>query len=247
MEGYIKIYRSIAEWEWHDDPNTGWLYVMLLVLANHEDGKWHGEVVKRGQLVTSLQRLSKITGISVQSIRTGLTRLHETGEVTSKSTNKYRIITICNYERYQDIKVITNKQATSNQQATNKQLTTNKNEKNKKESISKDMPKKENFFDEMEDAMKLWLEYKKEIRDAYKTERGIKACCANLRRLSGGSPERAMAIVNQSIANNWKGLFELKNDGKTRRPTEDERYGDAASLVAEKLARARGTNQVRNG
>ena len=117
----------------------------------------------------------------------------------------------------------------------------------KKESISKDMPKKENFFDEMEDAMKLWLEYKKEIRDAYKTERGIKACCANLRRLSGGSPERAMAIVNQSIAYNWKGLFELKNDGKTRRPTEDERYGDAASLVAEKLARARGTNQVRNG
>lgn len=128
--GYVKIFRSLVKWEWHDSPTTGWLFVMLLVLANHEDGRWHGMDVRRGQLVTSLKKLSKITGISVQSIRTGLNRLHDTGELTSESTNQYRIITICNYDKYQDEKVYPNNQPTSDQQATNKRPTTNKNVKN---------------------------------------------------------------------------------------------------------------------
>ena len=63
-------------------------------------------------------------------------RLENTGEINIQTTNKYRIITVCNYESYQDNQQAsnnqTNKQLTSNQQATNKQLTTNKNEKNKK-------------------------------------------------------------------------------------------------------------------
>ena len=54
-------------------------------------------------------------------------------EITIKSTNKYSIITILNYESYQDEEITTNNQTnnqlTNNQQATNKQLTTNKNNK----------------------------------------------------------------------------------------------------------------------
>lgn len=130
MDGYIKIYRSMTEWEWHDDPNTGWLFIMLLLLANHEDVNWHGKVIRRGQLVTSLQKLSELTGISIQSLRTGLGRLQETGEITSEPTNKYRIITICKYDDYQGEKIEANKQLTNNQQTTNNQLTTNKNDKN---------------------------------------------------------------------------------------------------------------------
>lgn len=246
MEQWFKVYNKIVRWQWHDTPEMLSMLIHLLAMANYEDRMWHGITVRRGQLVTSLSKLSSMTGISVKSVRTCLKRFEECDCVAIKRTNKYSLITICNYEFYQynpDTDGHADGQAKGKQGASKGQhLQNNRIIEKEKESISKDIPKKENRFGDMEEAMEVWLEYKKEIRDAYKTERGMAACCNNLRRLSGGNPDTAMAIVEQSIANNWKGLFELKdgNDGKIRRPTEAERYGDAASLIAEKLARAKG-------
>lgn len=83
-----------------------------------------GETIPRGSFVTSLDSLAKELGLSVQEIRTALKRLISTGELTSKSTNKYRIITVVNYEMYQQVNKQPNSPLTGNQQATNKQLTT---------------------------------------------------------------------------------------------------------------------------
>ena len=130
MKGWIKIYYKLLEWEWHSEPNMVSLLVHLLMLANYEDRRWRGVTIQRGQLVTSLISLSDITGISVQSLRTCLKRLEETGEIVTEPTNKYRIITICKYDIYQGAvftdQQTTNKQLTNNQQTTNKQLTTPK-------------------------------------------------------------------------------------------------------------------------
>lgn len=83
-----------------------------------------GETIPRGSFVTSLDSLAKELGLSVQEIRTALKHLISTGELTSKSTNKYRIITVVNYEMYQQVNKQPNSPLTGNQQATNKQLTT---------------------------------------------------------------------------------------------------------------------------
>lgn len=56
-----------------------------------------------------------------------------------------------------------------------------------------------------------WLEYKAEKNQKYKTEKSLKACYENLVELSGGDPVLAEKIVNQSMANNWAGLFKLKS------------------------------------
>jgi hypothetical protein len=58
----------------------------------------------------------------------------------------------------------------------------------------------------------LWLEYKKDRRQNYKSEKSLKACYNKLVKLSKNDPVIAEQIVNESIANNWSGLFELKND-----------------------------------
>ena len=55
-----------------------------------------------------------------------------------------------------------------------------------------------------------WLEYKKERGESYKSEKSLKICYNKLLSLSDNSPDRAKLIVEQSIANNWQGLFELK-------------------------------------
>lgn len=118
-QGWIKIHRSILTWEWIDDPNTFCLWLHLLLKANYKDSVWHGVEVKRGSMIAGREELSKITGISTQSIRTSLNKLKSTSNITIKSTNKYSVISIKNYDQYQDNNQQDNQQLTSNQPATN--------------------------------------------------------------------------------------------------------------------------------
>jgi hypothetical protein len=39
MSGWIKIHRSILEWEWYEDTNTFRLFMHLILKANHKDRK----------------------------------------------------------------------------------------------------------------------------------------------------------------------------------------------------------------
>lgn len=57
-----------------------------------------------------------------------------------------------------------------------------------------------------------WLEYKKQRKEAYKTEKSVQLCYNKLLKLSGNNPDIARQIVEQSMANNWAGLFELKTE-----------------------------------
>jgi hypothetical protein len=135
MEGWIKTHRKLQEWEWYNNSNMVHLLIHLVLSANHKDGNWRGQVVKRGQLITGFKSLNSITGISIQSLRTCLERLKSTSEITIKATNKNSLITILNYDFYQstELKEIdTNKQTTHDQQTINMQSTTNKNVKNVK-------------------------------------------------------------------------------------------------------------------
>ena len=136
-QGFIKIYRSLLQWEWWDDINTFRLFVTILIHANWKDKKWHGKKIKRGQLWTSLESLSRKSGLSVQEVRTSLDKLKSTNELTIKSTNKGRLVTVVNYDFYQDDDRLPTSnatdEATSKQQASNKQATTTKERKERKE------------------------------------------------------------------------------------------------------------------
>ena len=56
-----------------------------------------------------------------------------------------------------------------------------------------------------------WLAYKQERKEPYK-ERGLKAFIKELTELSAGDGAIALKIINRSMANNWAGIFELKNN-----------------------------------
>lgn len=117
-KGYIKLHRKILEWQWYDDPDTFRLFIYLLLTTNYEDKMWRNIEVKRGQLITSLEHMANGTGLSVQNIRTCLSRLEKSNEIEKKSTKKYTLVTIVKYSDYQDneIKINTrnNKQSTNN-------------------------------------------------------------------------------------------------------------------------------------
>lgn len=142
--GWIKLHRKILDWEWFTSPSTLQLFIYLLLRTNKEDKKWRGILIKRGQLVTSVATISEETKLSTQQVRTSLNRLKSTNEITSKTTNRFTLVTVCKYESYQlyeEVEQQTKQQAlqqTNNKQITNKQqqLKNNKNiRNNKKESI----------------------------------------------------------------------------------------------------------------
>ena len=115
MDGYIKIHRKITDWQWYQDANTFRVFIDLLLDANYEDSKVGFLVIKRGQCLTSLKRINERTGLTYQQIRTSLGKLEKSGEINKQITSRNSIITINNYNDYQEC----NKQVTSNQQASN--------------------------------------------------------------------------------------------------------------------------------
>lgn len=71
-------------------------------------------------------------------------------------------------------------------------------------------------------AFDLWLKYKKERKESYKSEMSSEEAYNHLLKLAENDPERAMLIVKQSIANNWSGLFALKTISKPKELTREE-------------------------
>lgn len=125
MKGdYIKINRSLLDWDWYGDINTRRLFVHMLLRANWKDGNFRGEEIKRGSFVSSLSKLSDETNLSVREVRTAINHLEKTGEVTINRHSKYSVFTVNNYCAYQQSDTQADKQVTGNRQASDKQATT---------------------------------------------------------------------------------------------------------------------------
>ena len=131
QQGWIKIHRQLIEWEWYDDLNTFRLFIHLLLKANHKAKKYRGLELKAGSLITGRDLLSFETGLSVMQVRTSLTKLKSTNEITIKTSSQGTISQLVNFTKYQ---IVTN-DLTSKQPASNQRVTTNKNDKNDKNDI----------------------------------------------------------------------------------------------------------------
>ena len=112
-EGWISLYRKFLEWEWYDYPTVKIIFLHCLLSANHKTKKWRDISIKRGQFVTRYEKLATLNGLTIQQVRTALEKLASTQEITYQSTRQYSIITVKNYNLYQD---------------NNKQITTNNND-----------------------------------------------------------------------------------------------------------------------
>ena len=196
--GWIKLHTKFLEWEWADDPNMVSLFIHLLLSACYKDCEWHGIKIKRGQFVTSREKLSIQTGISQQSIRTCLQKMQDTGEITKLSTKKYTLITICKYDEYQtkensDNQVI-NQQSTNNQPTTNQATETEyKNNRNiyikeKERDKEKEKPLAQSFFDDA-----------KLIQEMFTHSYMIQNFCREL-----GITEAQCRMYAESILNEWQ-------------------------------------------
>jgi hypothetical protein len=114
----------MLEWEWYTDSNVMRLFIHCLLKANRKDKKWHGIEIKAGSFITSYENLSFELDLSVHQIRTALDKLKTTGEVANKTTSRYSMITINNWDSYQDNGKQNDKQVANEWQTNGKQVAT---------------------------------------------------------------------------------------------------------------------------
>jgi uncharacterized phage protein (TIGR02220 family) len=101
MSGWIKLHRNIISWEWSSKPGHVAVFLHLLLRANYRKTTWRKQVINAGQIVTGRRQLSVATGLSEAQIRVILNDLESSREITRESFNRFSVITIVNWIKYQ--------------------------------------------------------------------------------------------------------------------------------------------------
>ena len=142
-DGWVKLYRALLEWPWFRVPGVAHFWIYCLLKATHTDRTatvgMDSVSLEPGQFVFGRNQASKETGLSVQNIRTALeilTKRAECLKITTHSTNHFSVVTVLNWETYQErdggINQPVNQPPTNRQPGSNQPPTTDKNVKNGK-------------------------------------------------------------------------------------------------------------------
>ena len=128
-EGFITVHRQMMKhWIW-DEPEALKFWMALLLEANWKAKKTmfngHLITVGRGQLIFGRIKYSAKLGITENKIRRYLKLLDEEQMIHQQKTNKYTVISIVNYDQYQD----NNQQITTKPPTEHQQNTTSKQSK----------------------------------------------------------------------------------------------------------------------
>ena len=103
--GYIKDWRKSLDHPLFKKPLIWHFWGYCLKKAQHKDCQCfiNGRVidVKRGSFVFGRKRAAEETGLTERQIRTAILHLVKLQNLTIKSTNKYSIVSIVNWEAYQ--------------------------------------------------------------------------------------------------------------------------------------------------
>ena len=238
--GWIKLYRQLQDcWIWLDkepfDKRSAW--VDLLLTANHSAKKilFNGELitVKRGQILTSVRKLSAKWKWSVNKVYRFL-KLLESDEMLQKESGKDRtLLSIVNYSIFQCCEY-TNGNSNGNANGNSYEYTSEtptetltntptehkqeckeyKNDKNVKNE-KKERKGQAVYYpnDELlNNAFKEFLTMRNKIKKPLATKQALTRMMNKIEKLSGGDNDLAIKILNQSTDHCWQDVYELKSE-----------------------------------
>jgi hypothetical protein len=125
-----------------------------MLKANHQDKKWKGILIKRGQHLTSLDAISAGSGLTKSQVRTSIKKLKSTHEIAHESNKQHTVITVINYNLYQSGDTQVSTPMTHESHTSDTPMTPNNNVNNENN--------KENRSSFINDGFEhWWLNYKK--------------------------------------------------------------------------------------
>lgn len=213
MAGWIKLHRKLLDWEWWGDGNTTRLWIYILLKANHKEKIWKGIKIEPGTFVTSFAKMAEETGLSLQQTRTAISNMEKSMNITRKATNKYQLVTVCNWAFYQGEYENPTSNSTGNQHATQQSnnMQPNNNQEVKNERSNNITPispfEGRNFSPELQTEIENWIAYKNERREGYKP-RGLQALLTQIEnRQKQFTDEQIINLISECMARNYKGII----------------------------------------
>ncbi len=117
MDGYVRLHRSILDWEWYQDDACLRLLIHLLMRVNWKPGRWRGIDVPPGTVITSLELLADSMGWSRSKLRHTMDKMKSSGDLVTRTTNHWTAVSLVNWAKYQNAGTDSG-QPTANQQPT---------------------------------------------------------------------------------------------------------------------------------
>lgn len=233
MAGWIKLPRSLLESKIFASEKGLKIWIWLILKANHKE-RYIPITIAKGQSIVHIKRGQMIFGrisaeeelrISRSVIYKWIKKMERDKMITIESNNHYSIITICEYDEYNDstsAKVASKEQPNSNQEIANEQpqdILKNEEKHKNEETSFNNFPKKEldaisknNPFIPFQSPLlsKTWNELLSMPKWSKKPAASIKM---NLEKLSEYDENYAIELIKRAIAGNYQGLF-FKNTDK---------------------------------
>lgn len=152
-QGWVCVHRKLLDNPIFKNDKLFRVFMFCLLRAQHTAGdQLVGDSVvylDKGQLATGRIAISEQTGLSQQNVRTAISKLEKLGILTIKPTTKYSVITMVNWNQYQQTnQQVTNKQPASNQLPTTSNNVNNEDNENKLNVSAKPKPSKFKFNDD---------------------------------------------------------------------------------------------------
>jgi hypothetical protein len=232
-QGYISLHRKVMQNFLFKEKRTfskfeAWIY--LLMNANHSDTKilLGNQLieVKKGSFITSEIKLMAEFSWSKSKLRTFLSLLESQSMIEKVSDSKKTTLSIVKYSDYQDSQTAKRPRKDREPTAKRPRADTDNNENNYNNDNNENNINTTNVelmshtkfdfsgfndFSLASDLWKTWIEYKSaQHRDKFKTPQSEQMAINALQKLCLGDTAIAKQIIEQSMANLYKGLFPLK-------------------------------------
>jgi len=91
---FVKLYYSLLDWAWINNPNTLVVFIHLLLNANRKNKPYKNGVICKGEVLASYDFLAEKTGLSVQKVRTAINNLLETKDISKRKIGCVNVFSI---------------------------------------------------------------------------------------------------------------------------------------------------------
>lgn len=226
-DGWIKLHRCLMNKAIFDNEKLLKVFIWCLLKASRKEREQAVGLQKvllaPGQFIYGRNRASQELNMPGTTIHRYMTYLKDNRTIDIKPNNKFSVVTVVNWGFYQSQEEEVDSK-TDNKRTTNgQQMDTNKNSKNSK-NVNKDIIREFTSNENLIQTIKDFKEMRTKIRKPM-TDRAVTLLLNNLNKLATDD-ETKIAILEQSIANSWQGVFPLKDgDKKPKKRNYDEDWG----------------------
>lgn len=208
-KGWVKLHRKILDNEmlWAD-TNAYIVFTRLLILVDSKTGTY-----RTGRFV-----FAELMGLKPTTAYQVLKRLEKNGMVTLRSNNKYTVIGICNWQKYQgEGNNRSDNTMTTRRQPDDNQMTHNKNKEirnNKEPSALADLS------EPVRVAVTEFIKHRKALRKPM-TDQAVVLFIKKVQKL-WTTEEMQIAGIEYAIERGWQSVFPIKDEpgGKPLNPLQ---------------------------